>query len=43
MAANRVFNIRWMTPKRARPLELDGKSDARVTYTGQQQVVKLKR
>jgi alpha-D-xyloside xylohydrolase len=43
MAANRVFNIRWMTPKRPRTLELDGKADATVTYTGAQQTVKLRR
>jgi alpha-D-xyloside xylohydrolase len=43
MAAARVFNVRWMTPKRPRALELDGKADATVTYTGAQQTVKLRR
>jgi len=32
-----------MTPKRPRALELDGKADATVTYTGAQQTVKLRR
>jgi alpha-D-xyloside xylohydrolase len=43
MAVTRTVNIRWMTPAKARPLDLDGKPDATVTYTGVQQSVKLKR
>jgi alpha-D-xyloside xylohydrolase len=43
MAANRTIHIRWNTPKRARPLELNGKPDAMVNYTGGQQTVRLKR
>jgi alpha-D-xyloside xylohydrolase len=43
MAVNRTINIRWMTPGRARALELDGKADAAINYTGVQQSVKLKR
>jgi alpha-D-xyloside xylohydrolase len=43
MAANRTIHIRWNTPKRARPLELNGKPDATVNYTGGQQTVRVKR
>lgn len=43
MTQNRVVKIRWFKPGRARPLDLDGAADATVTYTGAQQVVKLKR
>jgi alpha-D-xyloside xylohydrolase len=34
MAATRTINVRWMTPKRARPLDLDGKSDSSIAYSG---------
>ena len=43
MAASRVFNIRWITPKRPRVADFDAKPDASVTYSGAQQTVKLKR
>ena len=43
MVQNRVFNVRWMTPKRARALDLDGKPDATVTYSGGQETVTLRR
>jgi alpha-D-xyloside xylohydrolase len=43
MAANRTIHIRWNTPRRARALELNGKPDATVNYTGGQQTVRVKR
>jgi alpha-D-xyloside xylohydrolase len=43
MVQSRTFNIRWATPKKARAMDFDAKPDATVTYTGTQQVVKLKR
>ena len=37
MLQSRTFNIRWVTPKRARGFEADAKPDTTVTYTGTQQ------
>lgn len=42
MERSRVFNIRWITPKRPRTLDFDAKPDATVTYTGAQQTVRLR-
>ena len=41
MLQNRIFNIRWITPKRARGLDPDGKADATIRYSGAQQRVTL--
>ena len=43
MAARRTFHIRWTSPKRARPLDLDGRPDAVLAYSGAQVSVKAKR
>jgi alpha-D-xyloside xylohydrolase len=43
MTASRVLHIRWMTPNRARPLDLAGRPDATIRYAGTQQTVQLKR
>jgi alpha-D-xyloside xylohydrolase len=42
MAQGRTFRIRWIRPDRARAFDVDG-ADATVTYSGTQQVVRLKR
>jgi alpha-D-xyloside xylohydrolase len=42
MVGSRLFHVRWMSPKRPRPLAFDAKPDATVTYSGTQQVVKLR-
>jgi len=42
MAAQRQINIRWNRPGRARALELDGRADATITYTGTQQRVTMR-
>jgi alpha-D-xyloside xylohydrolase len=42
MAGKRVINIRWMRPGVARPLALDGKPDATVTYSGAPMIVRLR-
>jgi alpha-D-xyloside xylohydrolase len=43
MQQSRTFKVRWMRPGKPRALELDGKADATLTYTGTQQVVRLKK
>lgn len=43
MLASRTFRIRWMTPNLARALDLDGRPDATVTYSGTPQTVKPRR
>jgi alpha-D-xyloside xylohydrolase len=43
MLQDRTFHIRWMTPKRPRGLDPDGKPDAMIRYTGQPQRVVLRR
>lgn len=42
MLQRRTFHVRWTTPKRARPLALNGSPDATIVYTGAQQQVQLK-
>jgi hypothetical protein len=42
MAGTRVINIRWMRPGSARPLDLDGKPDATITYDGTAQTVRTR-
>jgi alpha-D-xyloside xylohydrolase len=42
MAGQRVINIHWMRPDMPRPLDLDGKPDASVTYTGRQLTVRMR-
>lgn len=43
MAVGRTINVRWMKPGSPRPLAFDARPDARLTYTGGQQTVKLGR
>jgi alpha-D-xyloside xylohydrolase len=42
MAGRRVINVRWMRPKRPRPLDLDGKPDTTITYDGTAQTVRTR-
>jgi alpha-D-xyloside xylohydrolase len=42
MAGKRTINVRWMTPGRARTLDLDAQTDATITYDGKAQTVRMR-
>ena len=42
MAGTRVINIRWMRSGSPRPLDLDGKPDASVTYAGKAHSIRMR-
>jgi alpha-D-xyloside xylohydrolase len=43
MAEQRIINIIWHRPGRARPFDLDARPDATIAYSGAEQIVTMRR